>query len=962
MRRLIRFLFLAMSVLLALADPCHATRPTIRVGYFNSPIYLTKTASGDYTGAIYVNLETAMAYAGFRTEYIPVSTEDAMNALQTGKIDVLAGVVSRSPRDSEAFDMLDRVISATPVYLARHYTSKEPAHKLRIAYLVPVYGALVDYYRERPKDDDLAPFEMVPYENMEQFYLDVRGGVVDGYLSSDFQPDETFPVERVLMPTNVYLAVKHGNRALREKIETGIEKALAIDPNFRARGMSDDAGKPLILNHEEQEYLRAHPTLQIGFSGHQPPIVYYEGDMTKGIIPDILTIMSQDLGLRFEPVQEENNKRLLERLAAGEIEAVALFDRNFNRAHEVNANITSPYLVSEYIPVRRRYESLPEKPRVACPRGHVFIGGFVQSHYTPDQIVWCDTFTDCYDAVSKGRADFLLAKSSTVHEALESGRYGNLYTTGQSVASQHLVMAISERVNPVLLGILNKEIAHLGRTRIEAIRSQYIANTHSRKSWRAFIYENPLTAISVSFLIALAIAGVAFYIVRSRREAAKQLFDAAYVNPFTGVHTMSWFEKFVPGLIRKKHKKDRAEGNLYLMSLQAHRFDLLKATYDQQVLIDGISQLIHEVRGKNNWLLYDSISSELSQMFILFRKPEGMTPLEAADKVMNDAAEIKGSSVSIHMNYHIGICDVPKKGDIHLPQLMTNAAIARNEADVNGEHIGLYDSKLQDRRVLEKKIEDLMYKALEEEEFEVWLQPKYDIRTHRVIGAEALVRWQSPELGFLMPGHFIDLFEKNGFIVPFDYYMLEHVCRLQKLYEREGQHIVPIAVNQSGLHMRESGYVKRMGEIRNLYPLPHRAVELELTETAFIDYATKTEGMDAPTIVAALREMGYAIAMDDFCTGYSSISMLQRLPMDIMKIDRAMLLASEDSPRGQKILRNVVNFGHSLDMLVLCEGIETEAQEALLLENGCNYGQGFLFSRPMPSKKYTEFLHAHEIA
>ena len=108
--------------------------------------------------------------------------------------------------------------------------------------------------------------------------------------------------------------------------------------------------------------------------------------------------------------------------------------------------------------------------------------------------------------------------------------------------------------------------------------------------------------------------------------------------------------------------------------------------------------------------------------------------------------------------------------------------------------------------------------------------------------------------------------------------------------------------------------------------------------------------------------MGYAIAMDDFCTGYSSIAMLQKLPMDIMKIDRSMLLASEESPRGQKILNNVVNFGTSLNMLVLCEGIETEEQEKLLLDNGCTYGQGFLFSRPMHNEKFVDFIEAHECA
>ncbi len=962
MPRLLRVLLSCLLAMSAIVSLCFAELPTVRIGYYDSPMYLTRSATGDYSGVIYESIETAISYAGYRTEYVPLSTGEGMAALQAGRIDVLAGVVSRAPRQEEEYDLMDRVISSTPVYLARPFDGESSKGKLRVGYLSPVYDALVQYYRAKPGDTDLSGFEMIPYDSVEQFHRDLLRGAVDACLVSDFQPDENIAVDRFLFPASVYLAVRHGNDALRERIEAGIEKALSIDPDFRTQGLGGSVGRPLVLNRDEYEYLRAHPTIQIGFSGNQPPIVYYEGEETKGVIPDILAIMGDDLGIRFQPVQEKTNKRLLERLAAGEIDMVALFDKNFNRAREVNANITSPYLVTDYIPVRRRYESLPDHPRVACPQGHVFVSTYVRGHFAPEQIVWCDTFPQCFEAVSDGRADILFAKAGTVHEALESGRYANLFTTGQSVASQRLVMAVSESVDPLLLGILNKEIAHLERTQIETIRSQYMTDIHARRSWRAYVYENPFTAISVALLLALAIAGVALYILRSRRESAKQLFDAAYLNPFTGTHTMTWFERFVPGLIQKKLKKEKQAGRLYLMNLQAHRFDLLKAAYDPRFLFSGIAHLIKEIRRKNDWLIYDSISSELSQMCFLFRQPDNMTLQEAAEKIMEDASEIRGDNVSIHMSCYAGICDVPREGDINLPQLMTNAAIACNEAPANGERIGLYDQTLQERRVLEKKIEDLMYKALEEEEFQVWLQPKYDIRTHRVIGAEALVRWQSPEMGFLMPYQFIDLFEKNGFIIPFDYYMLEHVCRLQKEYDRQGLPVVPIAVNQSGLHMRESAYVKRMGEIRSLYPLSRGAVELELTETAFIDYDTKTEGMDAPAVVAALREMGYAIAMDDFCTGYSSISMLQRLPMDIMKIDRAMLVASENSPRGQKILRNVVNFGQSLDMLVLCEGIETEAQEQLLLENGCTYGQGFLFARPMPSEKYDAFRRAHEPA
>lgn len=207
-----------------------------------------------------------------------------------------------------------------------------------------------------------------------------------------------------------------------------------------------------------------------------------------------------------------------------------------------------------------------------------------------------------------------------------------------------------------------------------------------------------------------------------------------------------------------------------------------------------------------------------------------------------------------------------------------------------------------------------------------------------------------------MPGTFIDVFEHNGFILRFDYYMLEKICQLQRQRLNDGQKIVPISVNQSRLHIKEENYLDKMQRIADRYKLPAGCVELELTETAFGDFEQSEQRGHAVHVIKELKKMGYSISMDDFGSGYSSLALLQTLPMDIMKIDRSMLVSAEESPRAKSILRNIVDLGQRLGMEVICEGIETPEQEKFLLELGCRYGQGYLYARPMPMQNFADFI------
>ena len=200
------------------------------------------------------------------------------------------------------------------------------------------------------------------------------------------------------------------------------------------------------------------------------------------------------------------------------------------------------------------------------------------------------------------------------------------------------------------------------------------------------------------------------------------------------------------------------------------------------------------------------------------------------------------------------------------------------------------------------------------------------------------------------------IFERNGFITKLDFYNLVHVMKLQQGRRAQGLPVVPISVNQSRFHMQEKGYLQRMKELVGIYSTD--GVELELTETAF-DLAGREQRENALAVVTELKRLGFRIDMDDFGTGYSDMTLLDALPLDVMKLDRSLLLASENSNRMRSVLARMTDLGHALGMTVICEGIETEEQEQMLIDCGCEHGQGYLYGKPMPQEEFEACLAAH---
>ena len=265
--------------------------------------------------------------------------------------------------------------------------------------------------------------------------------------------------------------------------------------------------------------------------------------------------------------------------------------------------------------------------------------------------------------------------------------------------------------------------------------------------------------------------------------------------------------------------------------------------------------------------------------------------------------------------------------------------------------LAVYDSSMRNTLLREQAITDSMKTALDEGQFEVYFQPKYNLRNDGLAGAEALVRWTHPQLGFLSPGEFIPVFEKNGFITRLDRYVWEQVCIIMNEWDKEGYSPFPVSVNMSRATIYQEKLLDTLLHLTSKYDLEPSRLHLELTESAY------TENPDQIiSAVKSIRDAGFIVEMDDFGSGYSSLNMLNQMKFDVLKLDMKFIQNETAKPSDKGILRFIITLARWLNLSVVAEGVETHVQLERLQELGCDYVQGYFFSKPLPRQEFEQLM------
>jgi diguanylate cyclase (GGDEF)-like protein/PAS domain S-box-containing protein len=305
----------------------------------------------------------------------------------------------------------------------------------------------------------------------------------------------------------------------------------------------------------------------------------------------------------------------------------------------------------------------------------------------------------------------------------------------------------------------------------------------------------------------------------------------------------------------------------------------------------------------------------------------------------------------LHLTASIGIVIFPEDGP-DAETLMKHADFAMYHAKDRGRNTyQFFKPDMNERAVERQSLENSMRHALERHEFVLHYQPKIDLRTGAIVGAEALIRWHQPKLGLVPPAQFVPIAEESGLIVPIGRWVLSEACRQARAWQDAGMLRICVAINISPVELRDRDFLTGVRASLMATGLAPQDLELELTETFLMQDSQSTD-----TVLGSLREIGVRLALDDFGTGFSSLSHLTRFPVNSLKIDQSFVrnLTTNSSDAG--IVSAVISMGRSLDMRVVAEGIETQEQFTFLQRRQCPEGQGYYFSHPMPAEEFVQFM------
>ncbi len=415
------------------------------------------------------------------------------------------------------------------------------------------------------------------------------------------------------------------------------------------------------------------------------------------------------------------------------------------------------------------------------------------------------------------------------------------------------------------------------------------------------------------------------------------------------------------GLYNKVAFCDKAESMLEahpdksfdLLAIDIEHFQLFNESYgyiEGDHLLKYISDTLRRILDGKNAIC----AREYGDRFLIMQERRPSYYEDFHDSLVSN---IEKYPLDIKVHLKFGIYQLNENDeDINVACDRAISAVKRDKTKF-GEDTSYYDDSAIAQLYLEQQITDDMIDALKNGEFQVYLQPKYDLFNEKIAGAEALVRWIHPKKGIIPPCDFIPIFEKNGFITELDMYVWERTCALLEEWIKRENKYVPVSVNVSRKDIYKENLVEILQNMLKKYGLKPKHLHLEITESAY------TENPDQLIkVVTELKQAGFTIEMDDFGSGYSSLNMLAKLPIDVLKLDIKIIQSYGEKNSSRSIINFIMGLARWMNLYVVAEGVETQQQIDLLKSMDCNYVQGYYYAKPMPDKDFEDKLSRSDLS
>ena len=952
MKRISLYLVCVLLVLTCLvplfAQASVPQKKKVRVGWYESAFHRTDEF-GRKSGYGYEYQQRIATFTGWEYEYVEGSWSELLEMLMAGEIDLLSDV-SYTPERAEKI-----LYSAQRMGSEDYHTFISPSNtQIKPDDFSTFDGKLVGVNKnsiqaklfvEWAEGHGVTP-EIVELSVKTPEMLEMlNNGEIDVLVTLDAygRTADVVPVCKI-GSADSFFGINHNRPDIKQELDAAMSRILEENRYFDqqlAVKYNSSYGFINFLTPDEKAWYDEHGTIRVGYRKDYLPFCGLDessGQLT-GALADYLTFAEtceKNARLKFDAKAFDTYEAGMEALASGKIDCLFPVSLSPYDGEQMGVIITDAFVETEmYVAVRTSDHqgiSPDRQMTVALISGNPNFESFLMDYFPSWNTRYYEDVPSGFHAVASGEVDSVLVSNYRLNRLSELSIKNDLsaLTTGKTMS---LAFAV-RREDDSLYSILNKTSQLMPDARINAALTDY-SFLDNRVTVGEFLRDNMYLVLGIVAGVAIIIILLLLWTIRTQGRANKEraLISAVELDSLTKLYNKNFFFEYAN---RIHQRSPEPEMDAIVINIeQFHSVNELNGREFGDQVLRMLGEEIRAFLSQSNGIgaRFDA------DRFDIFCKPQPdyQTLLDHFQRKVNQMAH------DATINLRMGVAPWQKGTDPVLQ--FDRARTACNKVRGAEKHLMVYDDELQKREQLNQRLINDLGRSIQEHEFKVYFQPKYNIQsdTPELASAEALIRWQHPELGLIPPDDFIPLFEKNGQIRDIDKYVWTEAARQIRYWRDRYGITLPVSVNLSRVDALDPSLEKTLDDLITRFELERKYLNLEITESAYTENADQLRDT-----IYRLREKGFVIEMDDFGSGYSSLNMLSSMPIDVLKMDKAFIQNIEHSEKDFRLVELILDIARNLQVPVIAEGVETKAQMLMLKNAGCTLVQGFYFSRPLP--------------
>lgn len=937
-------MFIASVVILCNITIAHAQSSsdhTVRVGFPIQDGISYVDEHGDYAGYLVDYLEQLSLFTDWEIEYVQAEGDmntqlsTLLNQLERGEIDMM-GTMNRNTTLEEKFLYPDYSYGSTYTVLAvrddSSYISEDFSNWDGITVATyPKMGIRMELLDQYAKVNGFT-YEVIECADADEMVDAVFSGRADAMLQVDISIIDGLRCIGRFSPTPYYFALSHEREDLLPELNAAMEIVTVSYENLQHELYERyfvDSSDFFHASEEELEYIRSLGPLRVLFFTGNAPFQYIRDGQLDGFAVEYFDDFAESVGLQYEKVVVDNLDEAVELVRDGQVDLIACMATDSALSYEAGIRLSLPYFQSYAI---RTYSAehqgaeeqvLDFSMKTEEALDHVLAD--------PNYCAWVDGYS----------LNYYLQKGTV---------YDHIVTDWADTKEFYYAVAVVNDLpgTSEMVSLLNQFSSSISDKEIQLHLSEHLLSPieYTPKEW---ILANRGVIVGIATSIVFMISVFIFYVYHKKMayktlESENKLLHLSIHDELTGAYNRTYFCKLM-----EKRIANCEPGAL--VALNIHNFKYINDTYGT----NRADQLLCKMK--------DILAANLTEHELLCRPSADCfylviseyLPEEVSHRMEEIQTQLKDMAQELldgyRMSIYCGAVSSATSPDLtntqtNLNCLMVALAHAKQELD---SIVCMYNETMHQEEQLRQYIEANMHRALAESEYQVYLQPKMNLHTGQIDSAEALVRWQTKERGLLFPDQFIPLFEQNGFCKWLDLYMLEKSCQILRNWMDEGIPPIVISINQTKALFVSDDYVEKLQEITAKYQVSPQYIMLEILEG--LAFENSAELNDT---IATLNQAGFRVSMDDFGSGYSSLNTLGKLCIDQIKLDRMFLmdLRKEQRKAQYEVMSSIFAMTKRLGIEIVTEGVETKDEEEMILSTGCDYAQGYYYSKPIPAQEF----------